>query len=120
MRFACLPTIALAWVVLPAALGCATTQTTPTWTANTNVDTNDDAVVSVRIALGSCADESEGTERTFNAIIQAAPDALVLLGDTPYIDSTDPRPPTPTLRPIRRSARLRRRPRRHAYLRHLG
>ncbi|MDF1839642.1 MAG: alkaline phosphatase D family protein [Planctomycetota bacterium] len=42
------------------------------------------------IAFGSCADMGEVTDRTWNAIVLDAPDAMVTLGDTPYIDSTDP------------------------------
>lgn len=43
-----------------------------------------------RIAFGSCADMDESTQQTWAAILDQSPDALVLLGDTPYIDSTDP------------------------------
>jgi len=43
----------------------------------------------VTIAFGSCADEGEHTARTWAAILAADPDAMVTLGDTPYIDSTD-------------------------------
>lgn len=42
----------------------------------------------VRVAFGSCADEDDGTAKTWKEIDIARPDALVLLGDTPYIDST--------------------------------
>lgn len=42
-----------------------------------------------RIALGSCADERRAPELpVFAAIVRASPDALVLLGDTPYVEST--------------------------------
>ena len=47
----------------------------------------DDALARVRLALGSCAYEDNGTAATWNALGGHAPDALVLLGDTPYIDS---------------------------------
>ncbi len=43
-----------------------------------------------RIAFGSCADMDETTQPTWHSIVDQAPEALVLLGDTPYIDSTDP------------------------------
>ena len=42
----------------------------------------------VRIAFGSCAGEDEGTSRVWNRIGTIDVDAVVLLGDTPYIDST--------------------------------
>ncbi len=42
------------------------------------------------IAFGSCADMDEVTHRTWNALVLEAPHAMVTLGDTPYIDSTDP------------------------------
>jgi alkaline phosphatase D len=49
----------------------------------------DDASPRARIAFGSCADERRAPRLpAFDAIAAAAPDALVLLGDTPYIDST--------------------------------
>jgi alkaline phosphatase D len=41
-----------------------------------------------RLAFGSCADIDESTARTWTAIEREHPDALVLLGDTPYIDTT--------------------------------
>jgi alkaline phosphatase D len=41
-----------------------------------------------RIAFGSCADIDADTARTWKAIENEHPDALVLLGDTPYIDTT--------------------------------
>lgn len=41
-----------------------------------------------RLAFGSCADIDASTARTWKAIEAEHPDALVLLGDTPYIDST--------------------------------
>ncbi|XAL98119.1 alkaline phosphatase D family protein [Phycisphaeraceae bacterium D3-23] len=43
-----------------------------------------------RITFGSCADMDLATQATFYSIIEQDPDVLVLLGDTPYIDSTDP------------------------------
>ena len=41
------------------------------------------------IAFGSCAKEAEGSGRVWNRINALDPDALVLLGDTPYIDTTE-------------------------------
>jgi alkaline phosphatase D len=48
----------------------------------------DDALGAVRIAFGSCADEDERTGETWNQIGLSQADAVVLMGDTPYIDST--------------------------------
>lgn len=42
-----------------------------------------------RLAFGSCADESPGTTSAWRRIAMLAPDAVVLLGDTPYIDTTE-------------------------------
>ncbi len=42
-----------------------------------------------RVAFGSCADIDDGTANAWRAIARATPDALVLLGDTPYIDSAE-------------------------------
>lgn len=42
-----------------------------------------------RLAFGSCADIDDATAATWRAIAADKPDALVLIGDTPYIDSTD-------------------------------
>ena len=42
-----------------------------------------------RIAFGSCADEKEGSSSVWKRIDEDKATALVLLGDTPYIDSTD-------------------------------
>ena len=42
-----------------------------------------------RIAFGSCADEDDGTATAWRRAGALAPDAFVLLGDTPYIDSVD-------------------------------
>lgn len=42
-----------------------------------------------RLAFGSCADIDESTARTWRQIARESPDALVLIGDTPYIDTTD-------------------------------
>ena len=42
-----------------------------------------------RIAFGSCAKEAEGSGRVWSRIESLEPDALVLLGDTPYIDTTE-------------------------------
>ncbi|MGI9454925.1 MAG: alkaline phosphatase D family protein [Aeoliella sp.] len=43
----------------------------------------------VTIAFGSCAREDAGTATTWNRVVALQPDAFVLLGDTPYIDTTD-------------------------------
>lgn len=45
--------------------------------------------VKVRLAFGSCADEGEATAAVWERLFTERPDAVVLLGDTPYIDSTD-------------------------------
>ena len=42
-----------------------------------------------RIVFGSCADEKPGSSKVWRRIEADAPSALVLLGDTPYIDTTD-------------------------------
>ena len=44
---------------------------------------------SARIVFGSCADIDDATAETWRAIRARTPDALVLIGDTPYIDTTD-------------------------------
>lgn len=41
------------------------------------------------IAFGSCADEGQGTALVWQRIGRLGAQAVVLLGDTPYIDSTD-------------------------------
>ncbi|MEE9393300.1 MAG: alkaline phosphatase D family protein [Planctomycetota bacterium] len=43
---------------------------------------------STRLVFASCADENEATGRVLERIGEDRPDALVLLGDTPYIDTT--------------------------------
>lgn len=43
-----------------------------------------------RLLFGSCADEDEVTGAAWRRAAALSPDAFVLLGDTPYIDSTDP------------------------------
>jgi alkaline phosphatase D len=49
-----------------------------------------DRPAKVTLAFGSCADDRPGIQNpVWPAIQKDAPDALVLLGDTPYIDSTD-------------------------------
>ncbi len=49
-----------------------------------------DAAESVRIAFGSCASHDRfESQPIWTAIARTDPRALVLLGDTPYIDSTD-------------------------------
>jgi alkaline phosphatase D len=42
-----------------------------------------------RLAVGSCAREEEGDRAVWRRMASLDPHALVLLGDTPYIDSTD-------------------------------
>ena len=42
-----------------------------------------------RLAFASCAKEAEGSGRVWNRIDTLHPNGLVLLGDTPYIDSTN-------------------------------
>ncbi len=42
-----------------------------------------------RLAVGSCAREEEGDRAVWRRMAAFDPHALVLLGDTPYIDSTD-------------------------------
>lgn len=42
-----------------------------------------------RIAFGSCADEGEGSSSVWKRIEEEGTTALVLLGDTPYIDTTN-------------------------------
>lgn len=41
-----------------------------------------------RLALGSCAREDPGSSAVWRRMSASDPDAVVLLGDTPYIDST--------------------------------
>ncbi len=41
------------------------------------------------LAVGSCADEDEGTQAILAEVGRWGPDAVLLLGDTPYIDSVD-------------------------------
>ncbi len=43
----------------------------------------------VRLAVGSCAWEEEGDRTVWRRMAVLDPHAVVLLGDTPYIDSTD-------------------------------
>ncbi len=43
----------------------------------------------VRLAFASCAKEDEGSSAVWRRIASLDPEAVVLLGDTPYIDSTD-------------------------------
>ena len=42
----------------------------------------------VRLAFASCAREDEGSGRVWRRMLHQDPHAVVLLGDTPYIDST--------------------------------
>ncbi|MDG1490267.1 MAG: alkaline phosphatase D family protein [Planctomycetota bacterium] len=47
-------------------------------------------VTTARVAFGSCASHDRfESQPIWTAMAEAAPDALVLLGDTPYIDSTE-------------------------------
>lgn len=43
----------------------------------------------VRLAISSCAKEDAGSRAVWNRMAEEEVDAVVLLGDTPYIDSTD-------------------------------
>ncbi len=43
----------------------------------------------IRLAIGSCAREAEGDRAVWRRMAALEPHAVVLLGDTPYIDSTD-------------------------------
>ena len=43
----------------------------------------------VRLAFGSCAKEDDGSSAVWRQMRAVDPHAVVLLGDTPYIDSTD-------------------------------
>lgn len=43
----------------------------------------------VRLAFGSCAKEDSGTARVWDRMQRSKADAIILLGDTPYIDSTE-------------------------------
>ena len=43
----------------------------------------------VRLAISSCAREDEGSRAVWQRMAAENVDAVVLLGDTPYIDSTD-------------------------------
>jgi alkaline phosphatase D len=43
----------------------------------------------VRFAIGSCAREDAGTRAVWKRIAEENADAVILLGDTPYIDSTE-------------------------------
>ena len=44
---------------------------------------------SATLAIGSCADEKEGTQKLLRTIAALHPDAVAFIGDTPYIDTTD-------------------------------
>ncbi len=48
-----------------------------------------DAPAKVRLAISSCAKEDEGSRAVWNRMASEDVDAVVLIGDTPYIDSTD-------------------------------
>jgi len=49
----------------------------------------DDEASKLRVVLGSCARTDAASAATWKRIGEVAPDAVVLLGDTPYIDSTE-------------------------------
>jgi len=46
-------------------------------------------LATVRLGFASCANEDEGSAAVWRRMREADPHAVVLLGDTPYIDSTD-------------------------------
>ncbi|NLT70210.1 MAG: alkaline phosphatase family protein [Verrucomicrobiaceae bacterium] len=48
-----------------------------------------DAPAKVRLAISSCAKEDVGSRAVWNRMASENVDAVVLIGDTPYIDSTD-------------------------------
>lgn len=48
-----------------------------------------DQTATVRLGFASCANEDEGSAAVWRRMREADPHAVVLLGDTPYIDSTD-------------------------------
>ena len=48
-----------------------------------------DSATVTTLAFGSCAREDAGSARVWEQMERDDPDAVVLLGDTPYIDSTD-------------------------------
>ena len=48
-----------------------------------------DGPTTVRLAFGSCADEKAGSAAVWRRMQSLDPQAVVLLGDTPYIDSVD-------------------------------
>jgi alkaline phosphatase D len=50
---------------------------------------DDDSQAPVRIVFGSCADEDEATGKVWQQMALAKAEVVVLMGDTPYIDSTD-------------------------------
>lgn len=49
----------------------------------------EDRAAEIRIAVGSCAREGDGSASVWRRMSSLDPHAVVLLGDTPYIDSTD-------------------------------
>lgn len=48
-----------------------------------------DATAKVRLAISSCAKEDAGSRAVWNRMAEEQVDAVVLIGDTPYIDSTE-------------------------------
>lgn len=85
------PCVSLAFTDLEPATECRYTVTlNGTEVATGTVTTADPDEREVRLAFASCVDERRFPEQPGWAAIQASDvDALCLLGDTPYIDSTD-------------------------------
>lgn len=50
---------------------------------------DEDQPAKVSLAFGSCAREDDGTASVWRRWLEIKPDAVILLGDTPYIDQTD-------------------------------
>ncbi|MGI9428328.1 MAG: alkaline phosphatase D family protein [Bythopirellula sp.] len=50
---------------------------------------DEDQRAKVSLALGSCAREDDGTASVWRRWSEIKPDAVILLGDTPYIDRTE-------------------------------
>ena len=50
---------------------------------------SEDSTAVTRLAIGSCAREDPGSRAVWRRMAALDPHAIVLLGDTPYIDSTD-------------------------------
>lgn len=65
-----------------------TIHSTPPVSGSFTTPAPDNTPARVTIAIGSCAKEDAGTATCWERLQQLKPDALLLLGDTPYIDST--------------------------------